>query len=74
MLLHLRNFGPVSNFLCEWVYDFIIGGSNEVYKKLTDKVLGCKNKFREISEKVYKHFVFIRIYTKERRKTTLIQL
>ena len=33
----LCNFGPVPNFLCEWVYDFIIGGPNEVYKKLPDK-------------------------------------
>ena len=33
----LCNFGPVPNVLCEWVCDFIIGGPNEVHKKLPDK-------------------------------------
>ena len=31
------------NFSREWVYDFIIGGSNELHKKLPDKLLGSKN-------------------------------
>ena len=32
----LCNFSSIPNFLCEWVYDFIIGRPNEVYKKLFD--------------------------------------
>ena len=32
----LRNFGPVSNILCEWVYDFIIDRLNEECKKLPE--------------------------------------
>ena len=67
----LCNFGPVPNFLCERVYDFIIDGPNEVYKKLPDKLLGCKNELREIYKKVYIHFVFLRILIKECRKTLI---
>ena len=51
----LCNFGPVPNFLCEWVYDFIIGGPKEVYKKLPVKLLGCKNELGDTYEKVYIH-------------------
>ena len=32
----LCNFALVPNFRCEWVYNFIISGPNEVYKKLPD--------------------------------------
>ena len=67
----LCNFGPVPNFLCEWVYDFIIGGPNEVYKKLPVKLLGCKNELGDIYEKVYIHFVFLHILIKECRKTLI---
>ena len=48
--LSLCDFGAVPNFLYEWVHDFIIGGPNEVYKKLPDKLLDCKNELREIYE------------------------
>ena len=70
----LCNFGHSPNFLCEWVYDFFIGGPNEVYKKLPDKLLGCKSELGEIYEKVYIHFFFfLRTLIKECRKI-LIQL
>ena len=65
----LCNFGLVPNFLCERVYNFIVGGPNEVYKKLADKLLGCKNRLGGIYEKVYMHFVFLRILIKECRKS-----
>ena len=67
----LCNFGPVPNFLYEWVYVFIIGGPNEVHKKLPDKLLGCKNQLGEIYEKVYIYFTFLRILIKECRKTLI---
>lgn len=52
------SFGPVPNFLNEWVYNFTIGGPNQAYKKLTGKLL--TNRLGEIYEKEYTFcFVFL---------------
>ena len=63
------SFGPVPNFLNEWVYDFTIGGPNQAYKKLTAKLL--INRLGEIYEKGYTFcFVFFSILINECRKTS----
>ena len=51
------SFGPVPNFLSEWVYDFSTGGPNQVYKKLTGKLL--TNRLGEIYEKGYTSCFFL---------------
>ena len=62
------SFGPFPNFLNEWVYDFTIGGPNQVYKKLTGKLL--TNRLGEIYEKGYTFCFFFSILIKECRKTS----
>lgn len=48
--------GPAPNFLSEWVFDYIIGGPNEVFKNLPNSLGYDDVKLEEVYEKVIYSF------------------
>lgn len=55
------NFGPAPNFLAPWVYNFIVGGIDEVLKELPSKLSDSSNLEIFYNQVIFFSFSFLLI-------------